>query len=351
MHITRESIFVGAIRAFCTTFAGLLGIAVAIVVVIFITFMLSSPNLLPSKTEPQIVADAQGNREMLPLTSPIILKIDIQGVIGEGHLIPPNIESALLDSREGFFQNRVKGILLHIDSPGGYVLDADAVYRAITAYKKKYQIPVYAYVDGLCASGGMYIASSCDQIFATAPSIIGSVGVIVGPAFNFSQAMEKYGIQSLTLTEGKDKDMLNPFRPWQPGEDISLRNIMTAHYHRFIDVVVAARPRLDREALINTYGAQVYIAEEAQKLGFIDHGNSSYQEALTALVKASGIEESEAYQVVLLEKRGGIVTQLLESNAISQLKGTITHRFEIGPHMISNRSGKFLYLYQPESNQ
>src|SRR5690606_9333623 len=122
----------------------------------------------------------------------------------------------LMESREGIFEKSpVVALLLHIQSPGGTVIDADGIYRAIKAYKAQHNIPVYAYVDGLCASGGMYIAAAADKIFASDVSLIGSVGVISPPTFNFTKTMEKLGIEALTLSAGIGKDDLNPFRPWK----------------------------------------------------------------------------------------------------------------------------------------
>ena len=135
------------------------------------------------------------NREFLHSPAPVILKIDIDGVIGIGDLTYKKIQNSLLDSREGLLApNRVKALLLYIDSPGGSADDADDIYRAILSYKKKYQVPVYAFVDGMCASGGMYIACAADRIFSTPTSVIGSVGVLLGPTFNFSGLMERYGV-------------------------------------------------------------------------------------------------------------------------------------------------------------
>ena len=68
-------------------------------------------------------------------------------------------------------------------APGGAADDSVGIYRALCEYKKKYNVPIYAFVDGLCASGGMYIACAADKIYATPSSVIGSVGVIMGPLF------------------------------------------------------------------------------------------------------------------------------------------------------------------------
>ncbi len=346
MEYSRESVFVSAIRTLCKTFAGVIGILVGIIVVCFVLMMFSSHDIYPPKSTLTISPDAKGNREFLHSSAPVILKIDIDGVIGLGDLTYKKIQSSLLDSREGLLaQNRVKALLLYIDSPGGSADDADDIYRAILSYKKKYQVPVYAFVDGMCASGGMYIACAADRIFSTPTSVIGSVGVLLGPTFNFSGLMERYGVQSLSLTQGKDKDMLNPFRPWVPGEDKSLVKITSDLYNRFVDIVVEARPRLTRDKLVDELGAQVYSPEDALQLGYIDVADSDYDVAVDELAKAAQIPETEKYQVLTITPMHTFLSQFGD-NQPSLLQGKITHHFQIGS-MNSELSGRFLYLYQP----
>lgn len=342
-----ESIFRATLRTFCKSFAAICGILIGCAVLIFLFMLLSPPSLVPEKTEVTIAADAQGRRELLPHSVPAFLRINIHGVIGEPDLNAGTMENILLDSREGILQgNRVKGVLLHINTPGGTVVDADSMYQALKEYKSKYNVPIYAFVDGLCASGGMYIASVADKIYASPTSVIGSIGVIMGPAFNFTGTMEKIGMQALTLTKGKDKDALNPFRPWKSDEDKSLQDVLAGMYDQFVGVVTAARPQLNREKLINDYGAQVFIASTAKNYGYIDEVDADYSKVLTDLAHAAKLKEKEKYQVFELQPKINFLSELSLSK-FSLLSGRITHTFQIG-HMNSDLSGKFLYLYHPE---
>jgi protease IV len=347
MEYARESILVSAVRTLCKAFAGIIGILIGFILVFFVLMMFSSPDIFPPQSSLMISPDANGDRELLPRTSSVLLKMDITGVIGQGDLTSQKFENSLFDSREGMFRpERVKGILLHINTPGGTVDDADAIYRALVNYKKKYQIPIYAYVEGMCASGGMYIASSCDKIFASPSSVVGSIGVLLGPTFNFSGLMDKYGVQSLTITQGKDKDMLNPFRPWQPGEDTSLRNITVDLYERFVSIVTAARPNLDRDKLVNEYGAQVFVAGDAEQLGYIDNGNADYALAVLELAKAAKIPDNQRYQVMTISPMRPFFADLTRGK-FSLLSGKVTHHFQMNAFMNSELSGRFLYMYQP----
>ena len=347
MNFTRESIFISATRCFCNSFAVVIGVIIAAFVIMMGMSMLTSPDIVPIKSEIKIAADANGHRSILPESTPIVLRINIHGVIGTESLNSTTIENLLLDSQQDVLRSgRVKAILLHVDTPGGTVTDSDSIYRLLTAYKTEYKVPIYAFVDGMCASGGMYICAAADRIYATCPSVIGSVGVILGPTFNFSEVMDKIGITSMTIKQGKDKDMLNPFRPWVPGEDESLVNITKALYDQFVDIVTDSRTNLSKEKLINEYGAQIYLAYQACEMGYIDVADSNYSQALDDLVQAANIEKTQKYQVVQLEIPISLISSLVNGKS-PLITGKITHLFQDGANRNTELSGKLLYLYQP----
>jgi protease IV len=345
MYLQKDSVFFSALRSFFKAFSAVVGLGIGLIFLVIATAPFSENIIVPGHSEAIVAIDANGGRTLLSSSVPVVLRINFNGEIGLGDLTHEKIQTMLLDSREGTFSNnRVKAVLLYINSPGGMADDSDAIYRLLMEYKQKYKVPIYAYADGLCASGGVYIASAADRIFASPSTVYGSVGARMGPMFNFSQVMDKIGVQSLTLTNGKDKDMLNPFRAWKPGEEECLVNINSELYNQFVDIVVKARPALSKEKLVNEYGAQVYMASVAQTYGYIDDGQSSYAQALTELTKAANI--SEPYQVFELE----VPHSYLEGFGIASsalLKGKVTHTVEMGPHFRPEFCGKFLYHYQP----
>ncbi len=347
MSFNRESIFLSAFRSLCNALGVVLGVFVAIFLVMFTLSMFSPPALIPEKCEISILPDADGNQNLLHNFSSAILRIDIKGVIGLEDLKTENIQTILSDSRIDFLKkDRVKAVFLYIDTPGGTAGDAAGIYKALSDYKTKYKVPIYAFVDGMCASGGMYICAAADKIYTTQSSVIGSVGVLLGPSFNVSDLMVKFGVQAKTITQGKDKDMLSPFRPWKEGEDACLVNITKALYDQFVDTVVAGRPNLPKEKLVEEYGAHVFDAATAQKLGYTDVAESTYFLAMQALVDAASISKDEDYQVVQLTAPKSFFSSLA-GNKFSLLSGKVHHTFQIAPYMSSELSGKFLYLYQP----
>jgi len=348
MEFVRESIFTSALRSFCRMFFAMCGILLALFLFFLIYTALSPVSLIEENTTLTILPDASGKREVVPFSSPAILQINLHGVIGmesPDSINSKMIEDILLDSRAGLLaHDRVKAILLHLNTPGGTVVDSDNIYRMLNDYKTKYKVPIFAYVDGLCASGGMYIASSADQIFASPSSLIGSVGVIYGPMFNISETLKKIGIEALTLTQGIDKDALNPTRPWKPGEDASYKAITAFMYQQFVDIVTAARPHLDKEKLTEEYGARVFNCIDAQKFGFIDHALSNRNAALLSLLSEAQIDPDKPYQVVELKTNTNWLSQMIKGQS-TLVSGKIEHTLNLGQPKLRDQ---FAYLYLHE---
>lgn len=345
----RDSIFYSSIRALIVTFCVVIGLCLGFV---FISFLIgaisgssSSSNLTTVNTE-EILPNAEGKRQVLAGDVPVILQINIDGIIGLENLDAPTIRQQLVESREGDFKNdRVKGILLYINTPGGTATDADAIYRALIEYKKKFNLPIYAYVDGLCASGGVYVSLAADKIYTSNTSIVGSVGIIGSPFFNLSKVLTKFDIEALTLSAGKGKDALNPFRPWKPDEDENYRQIMDFYYQNFVGLVALHRPLITKEKLIQTYGAHVFPAPLAKEIGFIDVSDASISDAIKELLVAAKITD-ENYLVIRLENKSWLKTLFTgQSNAI--FSGKFQHRVSFSPEIDLMLRHQFLYLYSP----
>ncbi|MCP5507763.1 MAG: S49 family peptidase [Chlamydiales bacterium] len=343
-----HSLFLTSIRSFFIALFSMTGISFGIIPLMIILGLLFSG----SSSEPDrdynvtILSNAEGVRKVQSKKAPVILQLNIEGLIGTNKLNKEKVAQQLIESREGDLSNdRVKAMLVNLNTPGGTVVDSDGIYRAILAYKKRYNVPVYAYVDGLCASGGMYIASAADKIYTSDISLVGSVGVL-SPAFlNFSKLMETVGIQAKTLYEGKGKDDMNPLRPWKPGETEFFEKIIKYYYDHFVNVVINARPEIGKEKLIETYGAQVFPAPAAKENGYTDGAEYSRDQVLRMLLQEIGIED-DYYQVVTLEEEKWL-NKLFEES-FNFLQGGVKHRFDLGPLSDPEFSGQFLYLYQPE---
>ena len=343
MKDIHESVFASSLRAFFVTLFGVLGIAIAMVAVGFVYLGISTAikeETFSSKVK--ILTDAAGNREKLGTSVPILLQITLDGQIGSDKLTGKNIEEILLDSREDVFkESRVKGVLLMINSPGGGVNDSDTIYRLLKQYKAHYKVPIYAYVEGLCASGGYYIACAADKIYASEVSLVGSIGVLAWPPFmNLVDALEKIGVNALTLSAGKGKDEMNPFRTWQPDEQNHYQSLIDFYYNHFTEVVSLNRS-IPQEHITRDLGAKVFPAIEALHLGLVDKTGYTRSEVLGELAHAAGIKGK--YQVVGFESKSWWKQLLKERHNSPLLTGKIKHELALPTHT----DNPFSYIFKP----
>jgi len=181
-------------------------------------------------------------------------------------------------------------------------------------------------------------------VYASDVSLVGSVGVLIPALLNVSKLIDTIGVQSLTLSAGIGKDELNPLRPWKPGEQDALQDIVNYYYAQFVDIVTANRPESNKEKLVQEYGAHVFPAAKAHEYGFIDGSGISRNETLKLLLKQLGIENNE-YQVVQLESKSWFNSLF---SAESPLRtGKVKHQLQLTSELDLSLMNKPLYLYQP----
>lgn len=346
----RDSILYSAIRALFVSFCVVIGLCLGFIFLSLLVGALSesTPELkLTTANTEEILPNANGTRETLGTSTPVILQINIDGIIGTEMLSEKTIRQQLVESREGSLKNeRVKGILLYINTPGGTVTDAAGIFRALGEYKTKYKTPIYAYIDGLCASGGMYVSLAADKVYASDTSLVGSVGVIAPTFMNLTKLLDKIGVETLTISAGKDKDALNPLRPWKPGEEDNYRQIIDYYYDQFVTLVTTHRPQITKEKLVKEYGAHIFPAPIALEHGFIDYSGISLADTLRALLKEANVT-SEQYQVIRLESKGWWQS-LFTSQAMGLFSGKVQHQISISPEMDILFRNEYLYLYCPQ---
>lgn len=343
-----DSLFKDAVRSFSNTFFKVLGVVIGIAVVIIGLSILSSTGPTRSTTTVVLPNHTWKTKFFSPST-PTILRIPVVGTIGlNPYTTKEQLSNVLEDIQEiDLRPGSLKAVLLYINSPGGTSDDSDAMFRMLMEFKKRMKIPVYAYIDGMCASGGMLTALAADKIIASTPSLIGHVGVIMPTAFNFSKTMERLGIDSMTLSAGKDKDALNPFRPWKPDEGASLQRIINSYYDRFVKLVSTHRPRITEDQL-REEGAQVYPAPEALDRGYIDQIDDSYLDVLEHI--SSALEISNNYQVIELKPEFSLSELFSPTPSSSIFKGNVHHYIRTPGDVPPELANKVLYLYHPEGN-
>lgn len=200
--------------------------------------------------------------------------IEVQGVIADdSEASADNIVTSL---RHAFENSHTAGVILRINSPGGSPVQAGYIYDEIKRLRALYpDIPLYAVVTDLCASGGYYVAAAADEIYVDKASIVGSIGVVMG-SFGFVDAMDKLGIERRLLTAGESKGFLDPFSPLKEKDVTHIHAMLDNIHQQFISVVKEGRgERLKDDPELFT--GLVWTGEQAVALGLADGlGSASF---------------------------------------------------------------------------
>ncbi|MCR5290348.1 MAG: signal peptide peptidase SppA [Treponema sp.] len=180
-----------------------------------------------------------------------------------------------------------KAIMLYINSPGGGVYEADAVYLALEDYKTKTSKPVFAYLGPLAASGGYYIACAATTIFANRNTLTGSIGVISGSSIDATRLMDKLGITMTTITAGRNKNMGNYNEPFNDEQKAIMQSIADEAYDQFTSIVASSRKMPLKQVHVLADG-RIYSALQAKNNGLIDQV-CSWEDALAELKKEENV--------------------------------------------------------------
>ena len=200
--------------------------------------------------------------------------VDVMGVIAEGK--DANAADIIESLRKAVKDKHTKGIILHSNSPGGSPVQSAYVYEEIRNIKKAHpDLPVYAVVSDMCASGCYYIASASDKIYVNPSSLIGSIGVLMD-GFGFVDIMQKLGVERRLLTAGAHKAMLDPFSPPKTDETQYMQGLLNQVHQQFISAVKAGRGDRLKETP-DMFSGLVWTGEAGVKLGVADgYGNDDY---------------------------------------------------------------------------
>ena len=196
----------------------------------------------------------------------------ISGSPGGGGLFGGGGFASAIDLCEQLYEIRddpgIKGVVLRINSPGGAAAASDEIYRAVRAVRGSGK-PVVVSMGDTAASGGYYIASAADYIFANGATLTGSIGVVFS-MYNWEEAAAKLGIADQTLTAGEFKDIGSPWRDMTPEEATMLTDLMTQVHDQFIVAIAEGRPNLTEEQVREVATGMVYTGEKAVELGLVD---------------------------------------------------------------------------------
>jgi len=186
--------------------------------------------------------------------------VDIIGVIQSSQNIIKQIKIFRDDKH-------IRGIILRIDSPGGAVGPSQEIYDEVLKTRKSGKI-IYASMGTLAASGGYYIASAADQIFANPGTLTGSIGVIM--AFSNAQGLlEKIGLKPEIIKAGKYKDIGSPTRSMNQIEKSLLQDVVTDVHQQFIEAIANGRGMSIAE-ITKIADGRIFTGRQAFALKLVD---------------------------------------------------------------------------------
>lgn len=205
----------------------------------------------------------------------VVVRIPLEGIIARqadgGFFMPryDKIEMLLNRIRAARQDDRVRGIILEVDSPGGAVTPSDEIYHALMQFRQSADDRrVIVFTRDMAASGAYYAAMASDWIVAEPTAIIGSIGVMI-QTINWQVLSERIGVRDTTIKSGETKDMLNPFRDVSEDELGILQDLVDSMYGRFARIVREARG-FDEAAMKRIADGRVFTAEDALQEGMID---------------------------------------------------------------------------------
>lgn len=197
----------------------------------------------------------------------------------EGIIMPDSEASAdyvVTGLRNAFEAKGAAGVIVRANSPGGSPVQSAYINDEIQRLREKHpDMPVYAVVTDVCASGCYYAVVAADKIYANPSSLVGSIGVLMN-GFGFVDTMKKLGIERRLLTAGEHKAILDPFSPVKAFDRAHAERMLRDIHKEFIARVRQGRGDALKETR-ETFSGLFWTGDEARKMGLIDEfGSASY---------------------------------------------------------------------------
>lgn len=238
----------------------------------------------------------------------VILVIDVAGVIladsgglgpfgglvAGGNTIKEQLEAAATD-------DDINGVILRLNTPGGSVVGSELITDGVATVQASGK-PVVAHVTEISASGGMWAMAPADRIIASNGSLVGSIGVILGPLSRYDNVVAidggllgtgvetTGGIEQFFITAGEGKDAGNPFRELTAGEQAMFQALVDGSYEDFVDHIATNR-EISPVTIINELGAGIFTADDAVENGLIDE-TGNFDRAHEVAAELAGLTDN-----------------------------------------------------------
>jgi protease-4 len=223
--------------------------------------------------------------------------------------------------RAAFEDEGTAGVILRINSPGGSPVQARYIYDEIRRLRGMHpDIPLYAVIVDVGASGGYYVAAAADRIYAANSSLVGSIGVRMD-GFGLVDAIDKLGIERRLMTAGDDKGLLDPFLPVEETQQAHVQALLDAIHQEFIDAVRAGRgERLKDDPKL--FSGLIWTGAQGVELGLVDAIASSGQVArdVIGVEKVVNFTPRREFWQKLVDRLGTTLANTLAQGGLTLLR-------------------------------
>jgi len=232
---------------------------------------------------------------------------------------------------------RVKALVLRVDSGGGSAFASDVILQELKAFQAT-ERPLVVSMSSVAASGGYWISMSADEIWANRTTITGSIGI--GGTFpTFQRSLDRLGIHVDGVGTTKLAGQLNIGREIGPDMDGFFEQTVRHGYELFIRRVAEARNRsvddIDRVAQ-----GRVWVGTDAQEIGLIDK-LGQLEDAILSAAQLAGLG-ADKYEIEYLEMELGLAEQLVLR--LTQAVRPVLSVFGAIPSFFSQSLDKFVNI-------
>ena len=277
--------------------------------------------------------------------------IDLTGIITHAKrktsigLEYPSVTEELMENFKYYMENdKVKAIVLQVDSPGGALTSCEETLKYLQELKKKYPKPIVASFRSMAASGGYYISMIADKIYANESTLTGSIGVI-SQFFNVKGLMDKYGVKMYTIKSGRNKDSLSPFREPRKDELDYWQDMTDEFVAQFTNVVETSRGDRIKGNREDIFDGRVFSGKRALEIGLID-SIGTLQDAIKDATKMGGLQEEEPF-IIEKPKKNDNLLNIFFSNISETMKPKSSMPIPYEEIMNTKYIGVPMYIYIP----
>ncbi|MFQ5896719.1 MAG: signal peptide peptidase SppA [Candidatus Methylomirabilia bacterium] len=209
----------------------------------------------------------------------------------------------------------VRAVVLRINSPGGVVAPTQEMYAAVLRLRQAGK-PVVASLGAVAASGGYYVATAADRIYASPGTLTGSIGVVMQLP-NVEGLLKRIGIDYVVVKSGRYKDVGNFARTMSPEERRILQALLDNVYDQFVEAVAEGR-KMRKAKVLRFADGRIVSGQQAKELGMVDE-LGGLEEAIQGAAKLAGLGEKPT--VIRPRRRFSLLDFLLNQLGLSGRPG------------------------------